>query len=396
MAGQVDFWRPYVLAASILTAGQTSPTVAATYKASLIELAEYESFSAEAIDGNDIFGNGTATLFGSVIPILIKGATGEVVNLNPGDDWVSQAADVSGNSQVGSGSGLPTGGNQHALLWHGTPESFVDLNPPGFSNSFAFGVSGNHQVGLGWGDATDGAGHVLLWHGSAESVVDLHPDGFASSQAIDIDGDEIVGAAAPNDDDFIQHALLWTGLGEGLVELHPPQYYDSVAVAVDQGSQVGTGSVLGGTRYHALLWQGTAESVVDLHPAAGFQDTFASGVAGALQVGFGGIAVENGPPEYHALVWSGSAESVVDLHLLLSDLGPAFYESLAIDVNDAGVIVGVARAGDRSYGVIWTPVPEPASIAMLLLASAITPFCRWRLLGRFADRGGYRRKNGIC
>jgi hypothetical protein len=79
-------------------------------------------------------------------------------------DTVAEA--VSGNSQVGTGSGSATGGSNHALRWSGTA---VDLNPAGFTQSEALGVSGNSQVRYGFGSGTGGISHALLWNGTASS-----------------------------------------------------------------------------------------------------------------------------------------------------------------------------------------------------------------------------------
>ena len=131
---------------------------------------------------------------------------------------------------------------------------------------------------------------------------------------------------------------------------------------------MGTGDVtspFSGAR-HALLWHGTAASVIDLQPAVGFTHTDAVAVAGNLQVGSGDGAATAG--NQHALLWSGTAASVVDLHSLLIGLGPDFVNSYASDVDPNGMIVGYAfDANSVEYPVIWTPVPEPASLLMLLV-----------------------------
>jgi hypothetical protein len=68
----------------------------------------------------------------------------------------------------------------------------------------------------------------------------------------------------------------------------------------------------------------------------------------------------------HALIWNGTAASVTDLHPYLAGLGPAFTESYALGISDLGVIVGYAYDGSTNYAVLWTPVPEPGSAALLL------------------------------
>jgi hypothetical protein len=182
-------------------------------------------------------------------------------------------------------------------------------------------VSGDSQVGYAFNIETGGDRHAMLWHGSAASAVDLNPPGFQNSRAAD----------------------------------------------VSDGIQVGFG--FSSTAVHALLWHGTAASAVDLNPS-GFTTSIANGVAGDLQVG--SASGPTAPNHGHAMLWSGAATSAVDLHLFLSGLGPKFTESEAEDIADNGSIVGhAAEANGRVYAVLWTPVPEPSSLALTIGAAVM-------------------------
>lgn len=161
-----------------------------------------------------------------------------MVDLNPTGFVSSDAAAISGTSQVGEGYGPITGGTDfdpvyHALLWHGTAQSAVDLTPPGFDGSAAEGVSNAGQVGFGWNKAAGGSynmAHALVWNGTAASAVDLHP--FLSglglvfinshAQAIADDG-SMVGYAT--DTNNTNHAILWTPVPE-------PATYTLLALAI--------------------------------------------------------------------------------------------------------------------------------------------------------------------
>src|ERR1043165_5506490 len=59
--------------------------------------------------------------------------------------------------------------------------SFVDLNPNGFDSSYAFGVSGGQQVGYGSGPPSGGQTHALLWADSGATGGDFTPRGGVSS-----------------------------------------------------------------------------------------------------------------------------------------------------------------------------------------------------------------------
>jgi hypothetical protein len=355
-----------VIAAVIsLAAGQAA---AATYKATLIGPMGYTDTTATGISGSSVvgLGNPTPETLGA---FLLDRATSSIIDLNP-IGWDAQPNAVSGEFQVGHGAGPTTGFATHALLWHGTAASMVDLNPTGFSNSWAYGVSGNNQVGAGWGDATTipprgPVSHALLWHGTADSVVDLHPAGYTGSQANAVFEDKVVGFGFGSPGG-LWHALLWHGAADSVVDLHPAQYPQTFASDLSQDSQVGTGvfSSLPGGERHALLWHGTAASVIDLH-SFGFTQTGANAVAGNLQVGFGLGAATGG--QQHALLWESTAASVVDLHSALTGLGPSFVSSYAVDIDECGVIVGTAGDGNNSYAVMWSPVPEPAGVTLLMV-----------------------------
>lgn len=376
MTGQLRAMGAIGLSAMLLTMATFERAAAVTYHATIIHPTGYDDSVATAISGTSILGQGDPSP-GSAngFAFLLDDSTHSVVNLNP-DGWFVQPEDVSGGIQVGEGPGPTTGGDTHAILWHGTAASLVDLHPAGlgFRDTAAYGVSGNNQVGYGF---IPGVGsHALLWHGSAESVVDLHPAGFVSSQANGVFEDNVAGfgiKATPG-----LRALLWNGTAASVVDLHSAAYPETFASDASQDSQVGTGifSPLVGGERHALLWHGTAASVIDLNPP-GFTQTGADGVAGTRQVGFGEGTATGG--QQHALLWQGSAASVVDLHSLLTGLGPSFVSSYAHDIDAGGVIVGsaVALVGSNyvSYAVKWSPVPEPAAATLflmgLLMAGAI-------------------------
>ncbi len=117
----------------------------------------------------------------------------KVVVLNPPGSLYAELYATSGNQQVGHGS-ISASGEDHALLWSGTPDSVVDLTPTGFNWAEAWGVEGGQQVGRGHGSATGGAEHALLWSGTPGSLIDLHPAGLlAGSDAYGVSGGQQVG-----------------------------------------------------------------------------------------------------------------------------------------------------------------------------------------------------------
>lgn len=312
----------------------------------------------------------------------------------------SEAAAGSAGQQAGLVVGSSTNSRPHAALWTGSSRSYVDLHPTGYLESLVWGVSGNTQVGIGQA-IVDSRTHALMWIGTAASVVDLHPTEFDESFAKDTFGNQQVGYAnAPQR----QHAILWNGAADDYVDLHPAGFFQSIALGIYGDKQVGYGDD------QALLWSGSAERVVNLHPSSydrsrandvsathavgyaakgsighailwsldsaeavslhpqGYSYSWGWGTAGDWQVGYGDSDTPE-PGGEHALVWRGSAESVVDLHNFVPQ---RYSTSVAYGVDSAGTVYGTIAAGDPFHdaiAVMWTPVPEPTSMCLLLMGS---------------------------
>ena len=178
-----------------------------------------------------------------------------------------------------------------------TTYTVTDLTPAGQPGAQATGVSGSAQVGIGNNPATlDGTYRALLWKGTAASVVNLHPAGFEESEAHAVSGNSQVGYGydytdvGGDGDPYVEysnyHALLWHGTADSAIDLNPDTFDETYALGVSGNAQVGYGLPSTSNQFHALLWRGTAASVVDLQPA-GFTSSQASGVSGSTQVGVG-------------------------------------------------------------------------------------------------------------
>jgi hypothetical protein len=309
--------------------------------------------------------------------------SGTPIDLSSSAYEYSHALGTDGVQQVGTA--YPAGStsfNNQATLWSGTPESAVDLNPDGFMNSTALGVNGDHQVGYAQTATTQDA---MLWTGNAGSAVDLNPTnltGFSDTTALASSGNQQVGNG-----EFgpvatqTSHALLWSGTADSAVDLNPTLltgFTDNFATGTSGSQQVGYGqynSPGGGANNHALLWSGTADSALDLNPD-GISESEAFGVFGGLQVGEG---------DGSAMLWFGSPDSAVDLQLLLPADG-AWTGSVAYSIDGSGNIYGTANGTlddvTGTYAVEWSPVPEPASLSLLVVAAPALLARRRRTTGR--------------
>jgi hypothetical protein len=270
----------------------------------------------------------------------------------------------------------------HAMLWSGTAASAIDLHPTnltGFASSVAEGIGGGQQVGNGI--SATGTDHAPLWSGTGNSAVDLHPTGFIafdSSAANGTDGSHQVGAMWNSTLAFNPHAVLWNGTAASAIDLHPTNlsgFDQSTAYGVSGTQQVGDGFGTGtGGFLHALLWNGTANSAVDLHPTQlmiGFNSSHANSTNGVFQVG----NISNTMTQaQNAVLWAGTAASAIDLGLLLP-FSSSFSDAFTIDAQ--GNVFGAAVDPTGAiHAVEWSPVPEPAALA--LFAAGITVLFAFR------------------
>jgi hypothetical protein len=324
--------------------------------------------------GDNIFGNQSGAVLWT---------SAGAVNLNPTNlsgYSDSMGVGASGTQQVGFAESSAAN-FIHALLWTGTADSAVDLNPTNISNvieSHALETNGTQQVGDGY--ILSGTGkhnqivsiHAMLWDGTANSAVDLNPtdlSGIITSYAYATDGSQQVGCGFSVSLGWYEPgtALLWSGTADSAVDLNPSNL-DGIGACIAYGAggsqQVGFGQI-GNTDYdHALLWTGTAASAVDLNPTdLGITNSEALGTNGIQQVGSGSSG---------ALVWTDTAASAVQLQTFLPSTG-AWAGSTAMSIDPNGNVYGLATGTfdgvTGSFAVEWSPVPEPATGSLLLIAS---------------------------
>lgn len=138
----------------------------------------------------------------------------------------------------------------------------------------------------------------------------------------------------------------------------------------DAGDVVGWSQLAGDLVQHAFLYHGG--SLLDLGTLGG------SGAA-ALGINDAGTIVGNSVladgSTQHAFVYLGG--KLLDLNGLTS-LSGGWQLTDAFDVNGAGQILGTACLGGSCSAVVLSPVPEPATGAMLVAGLAVAAAGRRR------------------
>ena len=136
--------------------------------------------------------------------------------------------------------------------------------------------------------------------------------------------------------------------------LNPPGFDLTYAQGVNGSHQVGFGhgAATGGVKYHALMLQSNAASMVDLHPS-GYSESRLYAISGNQQAGYVVVSLAAGRAQAHAYLWSGSAIGGVDLH-------PTGYDNTIVFAASGGMQGGrgFLAGNTNSRALLWTGSPE--------------------------------------
>jgi hypothetical protein len=314
--------------------------------------------SGISADGSQVVGIEGQNQSGFSFAIVWNNPTSLGTNLNPSNSNSSGALATNGQLQVGAAN-QPGPNEQHPVVWSSTANSAVFLSPANYIGE-ANGVAGNQIVGVA--SLSAGAGdHALLWTGNTYAVTDLQPSSavYYGSDAVATDGVRQVGyGETTTNGSATAHAMLWDDTASSAIDLNPSTTTFSQALGINGAQQVGIGSF---GNNHAMLWTGTANSAVDLNPS-NYAASEALSTNGIDQIGY---AYQGSGTTDHAMMWTGTAASALDLSSLVpGNVGNS--QALAIDAN--GDVFGYAVENNNYYAVEWSPVPEPTTGSLLLIA----------------------------
>ena len=263
--------------------------------------------------------------------------------------------------------GVAHGADQvgHAFIWrNGLMSPLGEL--PGVSNlvghiaSMANAINSNGQA-AGYASAPAGPGwwrqYPVMWNNG--EMVDLSPafpGGLGTyAEATDInDSGQVVGYPLPPPG---AHGFLWqNGVVTDLGAL--PGGNQSYAFAVNNAGQVVGYSWAYDGPYHAFLWEDGLMSPLALLP--GGSGTIANDINNLGQIVGHDVS-------HRAVMWEDGAIS--DLNDLIP-AGSGWTLRSARGINDLGQIVGWGIINGNSHAFLLTPVPEPATLALLAVGGA--------------------------
>jgi probable HAF family extracellular repeat protein len=257
---------------------------------------------------------------GSVLPLgtLPGGTNGEAYDIN------AQGV-IIGISGIRTGAAPET---SHAFKWNssGLMQDLGEL-PGGRDYSAAFAINASGVV-VGHSEG-DGGMYGFKWT-SASGMIQLDdlPGAHAFSEAYDLnDLGQVVGVGTTTADpaiaNFGVHAVLW----------------DNSTTPIDLG-ELPSGDDFS-----------IARAINNLNEVVGYSDR-------------GG---------FHAFLWT-HADGMRDLNTLVDGLPNGWTLTKALDINDAGQIVGNASTPEGNRAFLLTPIPEPATlwlVAITLLLAAV-------------------------
>lgn len=251
----------------------------------------------------------------------------------------------------------------HAFKWtQGT--GIADLGTIGGDQSAANGVNNAGDI-VGWSTLNPGSSrkNAVMWK-SGGGNVNLQTLGGMESYAMGINElGQVVGQASDAAD--VPRPFLWDEVN-GMVDLTNPGDGGGYANAVNETGHVVGSSKFGfsGSTIHAFYWK----PIGGMHDLGTFggAESYTGGINDFDQVVGYALDASDVPK---AFIWD-PVNGMIDLNTRINPGSNGWVLEGAGGINNNGQICGVGRFGGQVRAFLATPVPEPATVAVLGLAVA--------------------------
>ena len=283
---------------------------------------------------------------------LYSGGSMQDLGALPGAANISAANAINDSGQVVGSS------NQRAFLYSGGVMHDLGTLPGADSRAYsteAFAINNNGQI------AGTSAGQAFLYAGGNMHALGTLLGGALSfgsgtNNSGQVVGYSYVGPIAAGE----FHAFLYSGGNmQDIGVLQGSTYNMSFATGINDNGEVVGGSYAPDGRQHAFLYAGG--SIQDLGAPPGDTSSIAWAINNSGQIV--GRSSGANPSKPSAFVYSHG--TMYDLATLLAN-GSGWQDLAVYGINYSGQIVGQGRIGDETHALLLTPVPEPATYAMIL------------------------------
>ena len=325
----------------------TSSAMAATPAYTITDLGTFRAAPEVTTEAAGLNDSGQVVGYSNDRAFLHNGTS--LIKLGTFGGTISRAHAINNSGQVVGEAYMRNNYPKHAFVYDGT--SMKDLGTLGGTYSVAYDINNHGQI-VGESNQSAGGQRAFLYEGTTMKSIGTLGGNSSIAYAINDHG-QIVGSSN-------SHAFLYDGTS--MKDLGTLGGTASWAKDINNHGHIVGGSYTSDKGRHAFLSDGiTMTDLGTIDDTGGYYYANAINDNGQI-VGFNW----NIGSSYGARPFLYEAGSMVDLNTLI-DPDSSWKLNFAFDINASGQISGTGSFDGVSHAFLLTPIPEPASIALLAI-----------------------------